>query len=61
MEKTLVSLAMRVALYNLTSLPKSDMFIIDEGFGALDPVSIEKCMEFIKNLKNSLKIQISVL
>jgi DNA repair exonuclease SbcCD ATPase subunit len=55
MEKTLTSLALRVALYNLTSLPKSDMFLIDEGFGALDPTSIAKCMEFLSLLKTKFR------
>ena len=30
------AIATRVALINMSSLPKSNIFIIDEGFGALD-------------------------
>ena len=36
MEKMMSSLAIRTALVRVSSLPKSDMLIIDEGFGALD-------------------------
>ena len=33
MEKMLASLAIRVALINVSSLPKTNMLMIDEGFG----------------------------
>ena len=36
MERFITSLAIRVALLNASNLPKSNMFIIDEGFGVLD-------------------------
>ena len=55
MEKMIASLAIRVALYNLTSLPKPDIFIIDEGFGVLDPDSIESCLQFLSSLRNQFK------
>jgi len=35
-EKMLSSIAIRAALINITNLPKTNMFIIDEGFGSLD-------------------------
>jgi DNA repair exonuclease SbcCD ATPase subunit len=37
MEKFLISMAIRVALSSLSSLPKSNFLIVDEGFGTLDP------------------------
>ena len=37
MEKFLISMAIRVALSSLSSLPKSTFMIVDEGFGTLDP------------------------
>lgn len=37
MEKFITSLAIRVALTNVSSLPKSNFLIIDEGLGTLDP------------------------
>ena len=51
MEKMMASLAIRVALSNVSSLPKSDIFIIDEGFGALDANNVEACNRFLQSLK----------
>ena len=51
----MASLALRVALINVSSLPKSDMFIIDEGFGALDDVNIEACNRLLVSLKRFFK------
>jgi len=47
MEKTICSLALRVALGNLSSLPRPDIFILDESFGALDEDSLQKGMELL--------------
>ena len=55
MEKTLASIAIRVALINVSSLPKTDMFIIDESFGPLDPASVEACNRLLLSLKNYFK------
>ena len=55
MEKTIASLALRVALINLSSLPKSDILIIDEGFGALDEENIQSCMEMLTFLRGYFK------
>jgi exonuclease SbcC len=51
MEKMIASLAIRVALINVSSLPKTDIFIIDEGFGVLDDVNIESCNRLLISLK----------
>lgn len=51
MEKMMASLAIRVALSNVSFLPKSDIFIIDEGFGALDANNVEACNRFLQSLK----------
>jgi len=51
MEKTIASLALRVALVNLSSLPKSDIFILDEGFGSLDDTNIHSCLEMLAFLR----------
>lgn len=51
MEKMIASLAIRVALINISSLPKSDMLIIDEGFGALDDINVEACNRMLVSLK----------
>lgn len=55
MEKMMSSIAIRVALTNISSLPKSDIFIIDEGFGALDETNIEACGRLLKSLKKYFK------
>ena len=55
MEKMMASIAIRVALINLSSLPKSDVFAIDEGFNALDGEHVEKCMELLQVLKGYFK------
>jgi DNA repair exonuclease SbcCD ATPase subunit len=47
MEKTICSLALRVALGNLSSLPRPDIFILDESFGALDEDNLQKGMELL--------------
>ncbi|MFA6049725.1 MAG: metallophosphoesterase [Candidatus Paceibacterota bacterium] len=55
MEKMICSLALRVALINLSSLSRPDILIIDEGFGALDEDSTIRCMELLSVLKSYFK------
>ena len=55
MEKMIASLAMRVALINVSSLPKTNMLIIDEGFGSLDEINLEACGRLLRSLKKSFK------
>ena len=55
MEKMMASIAIRVALINISSLPKSDVFIIDEGFGALDSSNVEACGRLLSSLKKYFK------
>jgi DNA repair exonuclease SbcCD ATPase subunit len=55
MEKTVASIAIRVALINVSSLPKTDMFIIDEAFGPMDPSSVEACNRLLTSLKSNFK------
>jgi DNA repair exonuclease SbcCD ATPase subunit len=55
MEKMVASLAIRVALVNVSSLPKPDMFIIDESFGALDDSGVEACNRLLTSLKRYFK------
>ena len=55
MEKMMASIAIRVALISMSSLPKSDIFIIDEGFGALDPGNISTCNTILEMLKTKFK------
>lgn len=55
MEKMIASIAIRVALINLSSLPKADLFVIDEGFNALDEEHVGKCLELLHGLKQHFK------
>lgn len=56
MEKTIASIALRIALVNVSTLPKSDMFIIDEGFGTLDESGVEACSRLLTSLKKYFRI-----
>lgn len=60
MEKTIASIAIRVALINVTTLPKSDMFIIDESFGPMDEASIESCNRLLVSLKRYFRCLIVI-
>ena len=55
MEKTIASLAIRVSLINISSIPRSDIFIVDEGFAALDEENMQSCLEMINSLRNYFK------
>lgn len=56
MEKMIASLAIRVALIQVSTLPKSDMLIIDEGFGALDDAGVEACGRLLTALKEHFRL-----
>lgn len=60
MEKMIASVAIRVALINVSSLPKTDMFVIDEGFGALDDAGVEACNRLLTSLKRYFKTVIVI-
>ena len=55
MEKTIASLAIRVALINISSIPRSDIFIVDEGFTALDEENMQSCLEMLNMLRTYFK------
>lgn len=52
-EKFIASLAIRVALLSVSSLPKTDLLIIDEGFGKLDPEHLESLQRMFEYLKEA--------
>lgn len=60
MEKMIASVAIRVALINVSSLPKTNMFVIDEGFGALDEMGVEACNRLLVSLKKYFKTVIVI-
>ncbi|MHB8407931.1 MAG: metallophosphoesterase [Acidiferrobacterales bacterium] len=51
-EKFLSSLAIRTALLSISSLPRTNMLIIDEGFGKLDPVGMENISKMFDYLRS---------
>lgn len=55
MEKMISSLAIRVALLNVSTLPKTNLLIIDEGFGTLDENSAAHCNRLLISLKKWFK------
>lgn len=55
MEKVVISLALRAALTLITTLPKSDIFVVDEGFSDLDPTGVEICNRLITSFKAFFK------
>ena len=55
MEKTIAAIALRVAMLNVSSLPKPNFFIIDEGFGTLDSSGVEACNRLLASLKRHFK------
>ena len=60
MEKMIASLAIRVALISLSSLPKPDIFIIDEGWGVLDANNVGKVLELIQSIKTRFKSMVII-
>ncbi len=55
MEKMISSLAIRVALIQLSSLPKLSTLIIDESFGALDPENVNAMGRMFESLRTKFK------
>jgi DNA repair exonuclease SbcCD ATPase subunit/DNA repair exonuclease SbcCD nuclease subunit len=55
MEKTMCSLAIRVALISLSSLPKPNFFVLDESFGAVDENNQQGCMDMLGLLSSYFK------
>lgn len=60
MEKMIASMAIRVALINVSSLPKTDMLIIDEGFGTLDESNIAACARLLESFKQWFRLVIVI-
>lgn len=54
-EKTIASMALRLALLNISTLPKSDMFILDEPGTALDEENMEGFTRILDMIKTQFK------
>lgn len=55
MEKTICSLAIRVALISLSSLPRANFFVLDESLGAVDENNQQSCMDMLSLLNSYFK------
>lgn len=55
MEKMVASLAIRIALTNVSTVPRSDIMVIDEGFGALDEINIDAVKRLLVAAKRYFK------
>ena len=54
-EKTIAAMAIRLALLGVSSLPKSDIFILDEPGTALDENNMEGFIRILDMVKSSFK------
>lgn len=52
MEKTVSAIAIRASLTNVSTLPQSNIFVIDEGFGSLDTDNLQSVNILLDRLKN---------
>jgi DNA repair exonuclease SbcCD ATPase subunit/DNA repair exonuclease SbcCD nuclease subunit len=55
MEKKVASIAIRVALMNISNLPKPDMLFIDEAFDTFDEKNVDLCARMFVALKRWFK------
>ena len=59
-EKTIASMAIRLALISITNLPKSELFILDEPATALDQEHMEGFIRLLDMIKNQFKTVILI-
>ena len=59
-EKTLASMAIRLALISITNLPKCELFILDEPATALDQEHMEGFIRLLDMIKNQFKTVILI-
>lgn len=59
-ERFVASVAIRVALTNISNLPKTTALFIDEGWGCLDPDNMASMHTFLSMLKNNFDFIIIV-
>jgi len=54
-EKTIAAMAIRLALLNVSTLPKGDIFILDEPGTALDAENMEGFVRILEMIKSQFK------
>ena len=59
-EKTIASMAIRLAFLTVSSLPKPDLFILDEPGTALDEENMEGFVRILDMVKNYFKTVILI-
>jgi len=59
-EKTLAAMAIRLALLSVSSLPKSDIFILDEPGAALDVDNMDGFISILELIKTYFKTVILI-
>ena len=52
MEKTIAAIAIRAAMISVTTLPKSNIFVLDEVFSSLDPEYVDAVRKILQHLKS---------
>ena len=60
MERFIASLAIRVALINISNLPRPNFIAVDEGFGALDANNMSSVFSLLTYLKTQFEFMIIV-
>lgn len=55
MERLLIDMAIRYSLLSISTLNRPNVWIIDEGFGALDSSSLAGTLRFFENIRGSFK------
>ena len=55
-----IDLAFRISLSRISNLPKPDFIFIDEGFGALDDIHLDKISNVFEYLKSMFKFIIVI-
>ena len=60
MEKFISSLAIRVGLINVSSLPRSNFLAIDEGFGTMDSDNLNSIYNLFQYLKSQFQFTMIV-
>ena len=54
-EKTIAAMAIRLALLNVSTLPKGDIFVLDEPGTALDAENMEGFVRILEMIKSQFK------